>query len=276
MRFKELQQESALYCLLLENHCYFATFKDDKPFFWQIYEIGDEEVIKNHIKNFLKSFYQNPQSYFIELIYLYNFNPSLRFAGEDIEEELLLPTKIYAEREDAMCHQASEIAIKVENESLSFWKKYRSLLLIAAATMLIVAGYELYLRYTIDQYEQKIAHLVQEQVSVANRNNTYKAEVIHFQKLKPVVEAIKQKNAFIATKIRTIFDLIPDDAYLTKAEIGKNVLLFEGVCKSKHSLLQAFHEKMAKSFQKKRINFSKIANGYKFQAVYEEMIDEKG
>ncbi len=265
--------EPALFGVVLEEQCYFAIFLDEKPLFWQICDTAQD--ITNGIERFLKDFYEKPQSFFIEKIYLYNCNEALQIDKEDIQERLLLPVEVYEEDEDRLCQEVALMAIDQQAEEPSFLKKYRSLLLIAAATLLVVSGYEIYLRYAIAQYEQKIANLVQKQVDVANKNNDYQAQLMHFQKLKPIVEAIKQNNALIASKIRTIFNLIPNDAYLTKAEIGKNALLFEGVCKSKKSLLRAFHEKMAKSFQKKRIRFTKMADGYRFQAVYEEMIDEK-
>ncbi len=269
-KYKDIN-EPALYGLILDEYCYFVIFLENDPLFWYICK-ADEDISES-LQILLKSFYDSPQSFFIEKIYLFNFSKTLEPNKEEVEERLLLPVEIIKKDENNLCKElSSSDVIRMENETTSFWKKYRTLLFIATATLAMIGIYDIYLRYTIHKYEKEIEKFVQKQVNVANKNNNYHVELMKFQKLKPIVEKIKQKNAFFASRIRSIFDLIPNDAYLTKAEINENSLMFEGFCKSKEHLLQSFHEKMANNFQKERINFSRAKDEYAFQALYEEMI----
>ncbi len=275
LQYRASLQERALFMLILKEHCYLVTFAEEKPFFWKIYKAGENIDVARCIEDFLKRFYEKPESYFVEKIFIYNFNKLFTIESSELEDRLLLPVEVEHGSLEKICESARGAAIDTHSLGGPFWKRHKSLLLIGFAAFLIAGAYEGYVRYMIAGYKQKIEHIIQKQVEIANKNNTYQAHLMRFKKFQPIVEELKQHNAYIASKIRSLFDLIPDDAYLTKAEIGENTLLFEGVCRSKEHLLRSLHRKLAKNFQKKRINFTKSPNGFKFQALYEEIIDEK-
>ena len=275
LRYRASMQERALFILILQEHCYLVTFAKNRPQFWKIYKIKENVDIAKCIEDFLKRFYEKPESYFVEKIYIYNLNKLVTPKSGELEERLLLPITVENSSIEKACESAKGAAIDLRSLSGSFWRRHKMLLMVGIASLLVAGVYEGYLRYMIDSYEKKLAKLVKRQVAIANQNNSYQSHLMRFKKFWPIIEELKQHNAFLASRIRSLFDLIPDDAYLTKAEIGKNALLFEGVCRSKEHLLRSLHYKLAKNFQKKRITFTKTKDGFLFQALYEEIIDEK-
>ncbi len=278
IQYKRVAKERALFIAVLEDHIFAITFADSQPKFWRIYKRDGSGEIESIIEDFLKAFYEKPQSYFIEEIYIYDCEGDLRIEPQEIEGKLFIKS-VYIQCDKSKSLQKELAPYVIEEHEESFWRKHKGFLGVIAAIFLVLMGYEAYLRYEIDSYQSRIEELIKQQVKIANGNNDAKSQLMRLRKLQPFINRLKQKNPLIIERIRNIFDLIPPDAYLTKAEFSEKELLLQGVCKNKEALLQSLHEKLSKVYQKGKILFEEAPQGYEgynFKAIYDEIREGNG
>ncbi|BCD62763.1 hypothetical protein NitYY0826_C1646 [Nitratiruptor sp. YY08-26] len=263
-------KEHALFIAILEEHIFAITFANTKPMFWQIYE-KQKSNLTELIEDFLKKFYAQEESYFIESIYIYDF-AGTEVDAQEIEEKLFIPV-IYKQcsSDELDADDIETYAVSTEERRESLWKRYKALFGVVVAFFLVLIGYEFYLRNAIASYQEKIEKLVKLQVETANTNNVLTAKLMQLKKLTPFINELKQVNPLIVERIRSVFDLVPANAYLTKAEFNSNELILEGICKDRDTLLHSLHEKLSQTYKKGKISFSKRSEGFYFKALYKEM-----
>jgi hypothetical protein len=113
--------------------------------------------------------------------------------------------------------------------------------------------------------------LVHYQVELANSNNEYQSKILKIERIRSTVDRLRNDNELLASKIRDLFDLVPDDIYLTKFLLKKGGLYIEGVAKSRESFLKRLHRKLVQSYPKSSYKLERTKEGYRFIASYEEV-----
>ena len=267
--YTKQQPKHALYILATSNYIYFVTFQDSKPFYYAIKKSQKELPLAVVIEEFLKDFYGQEKSYFIEQIYVYKSDDIVLIIQEDLEERLLIPVKIERVEEASLCNIPHLISLQIKKQKSSLSK---GVFFVAFVLILIFVGYDGYVRYKVHSLQKNIQHTIDSQVALANKNNRLQSQLMKIKKIAPYVSKSKEHNTFVISTIKHVFDLIPPEAYLTYAEFHNNSFILKGFTKSKKALMQSLYVKLARSFSKKRLIIKKNRGGYHFEAIYEKSL----
>ena len=272
LQYKKSAKESALWILVLENHLYLVTFKEDRALFARSYDLHDKEI-GELITEFLHDFYATDESFFIEEIEIF-YEDGMLYEDPDLEDRLLLPVSYTKLDKEKVCSDPnlSKYFFQVQpNAPVRIGISKKFVFGVGGTILLFLLVSDLYLRYKADKYDTMTRDLVQYQVELANSNNEYQSKILKIERIRPAVDQLRNSNEVLASKIRDLFDLVPDDIYLTKFLLKDGGLYIEGVAKSKKSFLGELHKKLAQVYPKSSYKLQRTKDGYKFMASYEEV-----
>ena len=262
-----IAKEPALYGMILDDYIYLATFQDGEPLFVKI--IPREEVydLAKAIEDFLHEFYKQEKNFFVEKIILYHLSDYI--LPDNLEERLLLPIQI---QKEAPCVEAASRYFLHSSETLqkNSYKILKKVAGIVGILFLLLAGYDLYLRYTASIYEGKIAKLVSSQTELANKNNELQTKISWLRRMAPLIRQTKEHNSYLISFIRDIFEQIPDHSYLTFAGFFKDGLVLKGKTQEPKEIRQ-LDQVLSKSFREHRLILHRDTKGYRFEAIYKRM-----
>jgi len=275
IRHKKDPKPHRLLLMATEEYIYMVTFDEEsRPAYYKIVPLESNKDLVKVVERFLKEFYAQERSYFIEEVVYYRFYNLLVVLEDELEQNLGLQLRIEdVDPESDFCHQdeLKELLIAPSRqESQSFWRRNGVVLAVGIVAIVLLVGYDIYLRYDTSAKERQIAQLVKQQVQLANQNNAYTAKMLKHQKIDPLLREIDEKNALLEHRIRDLFALVPNDVYLTYVEINKGGIVLRGMGLKRGSLQEFLHKKLAKIFAKKRVEIGKAKGGYMFEAIFEE------
>ncbi len=266
-----------LYVAVLEEFGYFVTFEEGLALYWKIYAL-DGKPLGELIKEFLYDFYAQENSFFVEGIEIYRFHRGYTILEQELEDELVLPVRVYDEDLEKVCSNSeiSQYFIRQKDEPKKrVVVQARFVLIVGFSIVGLLLAYDLFLRYQNDKLRKELQEAVQSQVTVGNLNNDLKSKLMLLQKVRPTLERLKEQNALLYERIKTIFDLVPSRTYLTKAEFDREMLILEGVTLHKEEVQKQIDEELKRSFQKRLLHFFRDGDAYRFKAVYEEMVSDE-
>jgi len=270
-KHKEKGVNDALWILAVEDYIFLATFSDGKVVFAKAYRL-DEKDLKDIIEAFLREFYELPDSYFIEHVYIYYVDDGF-FNDPDLEDKIMLPVEYEKVDLEKVCQNPNLskyfTTYKPNEVRIGINRKF-----ILATGLTILAGlilYDIYLRYNNYIYKNKIDEAIKKQVEVANINNNLQSRIMKLNMIKPVAMEIKDNNELISSKLKDIFNIVPDNIYLTYLQLLKNGLKIEGVAKERSSFLESIHSKLSRFYQQSGFKMRKEGKKYYFTATYKEL-----
>jgi len=280
--FKYLEDKSprALYVLILHNAIYLVTFNElDIPVYYQICDV--DEDLKEVVKYFLHNFYAQKNTYFIEKLYIYQANPT-PIDFQAFEEQLLLvDVRTYPVNDlSKYCHNESYSRYFIKRkEALGdpeppFFVKSSFIMTLGTSVIVLLLGYYGYIVYENQQYERKVQELIQEQIALGNRTNHEQTILMKLNQFRPFLEKLKEKNSYLYTQIKEIFDLVPNRTYLTRAVFDNGGVVLEGITLNPQEVREIIDSKLRESFPNGKITFKRTKEGVKFRAIYEEPNDE--
>lgn len=273
--YLQRKEQTTLYIAILENHLYFALFKDDDILYYEIQDSSQE--LQKAIESFLHNFYKQPESFFIEKVRIFPF-VHMDIDVEGLKDVLLLDIELDEADAQEICQTQEYLFLPIKSESSSSkksepvrekpksnWNLYFAL--VALLLFVAVATYDWYLKSSIEEYEHKVDQILKAQRELGNKNNELKSKLMLLDIIAPQIKRIQEHNKMITGRIRTIFDLIGPHTYLTKAEFGEDTLLLEGMT-SKPIEVKRMHSKLRTSFIEGRLEMKRALKGYFFRAVY--------
>ncbi|BCD68581.1 hypothetical protein [Nitratiruptor sp. YY09-18] len=274
LQYQKDPRPNRLYSLATEEYIYLTTFYEDRPAYYKILSIKENKEFFHIVEQFLKEFYAQENSYFIEEVIYYRFYNLLVIFEEELEQNLGVVLRIVdIDHERDFCHEEEFTKYLIQplmHEEESFWKRNILSLVVGTAAIIVLIGYDFYIKYDTKMKKEQIAQLRNRQITLANQNNAYTATKLKQQKIDPILQSIDEKNSLITEKIKYIFNLVPEDVYLTFAEFNKGAIIIKGVGISKKSVQKLLQINLAKIFTKKHIDIRKTKEGYVFEAVFEE------
>ena len=271
IQYTKEKPHHALYLLIAQEHVFLVTFDEQIPIYWKIVPFAQGDIT-NCIEQFLKEFYQQEKSYFIEQIICYAYRQESVVPKEEIEEKLFVEVAMSTLPESIPCDK--EYAQYVvppcsAREQESFWKRNRIIIIFFFVVFIGLLLTDMYLRYRMKNMEKQISYYMRQQVLMANRTNHYTKILFQSNKIDPYVQRTQESNAAIVDRLRNIFALIPDTAYLTHVTMHAHTIQLEGI---------AFDpEIMQKRFTKERgymLKLWRIQKGYRFIITYKDRINE--
>ncbi len=272
LQAKKSQKEPVLWILALEHHLYLVTFKDGKALFAKNYNLDDRQLAQI-ITEYLHDFYATEESFFIEEIEVFYDEGSL-YEDPDLSERLLLPVFYTKFDEEKVCldPNISKYYFQIQHkEPVRIGINKRFVFGVGGIILVLLIVTDIYLRYKTNKYDTMTKDLVKYQVQLANSNNEYQSKMLKIDQIRPIVVQLQDGNEMVGTKIRSLFDLVPDDIYLTNFLLKENALYLEGVAKSKGSFLEYLHKKLVQSYPKNSYKLKPTKEGYRFMAHYEEV-----
>jgi len=270
--YQERGLEGALWVYIHGRWAFFATFAKGRPLFARALELRDERELEERIKEFLSTFYQQEENYFVERIEIF-FEPGAIQEDRGVSERLLLPVTFHQVDLQAYCDDPDLASYRIplrEPKGATLSINPRMVLGIGGAILLLLGGYDLYLRYRIDSYQEETTRLALAQQELTQESNLYQSKILKIQQIKPIVTQIIDDNDFLETRIRALFDLVPDDTYLFSFALDGERLLLEGMSRSKESFL-GLHRQLLELYPKGEFELTRAAGGwYRFKAIYKK------
>ena len=270
-KHKEKGVNDALWILAAEDYIFLATFSDGKIIFAKAYRLDDREL-KETIEEFLREFYELGDSYFIERVFIYYVEDSF-FKDPDLEDKILLPVEFEKVDLEKVCqnpHLSRYFATYKDNEvRIGINRKF-----ILATGLTILTGlilYDLYLRYSNFTFKNKIDKAIKRQVEVANLNNRLQSKIMKLNLIKPVSMEIGDNNQLISSKLKDLFEIVPDDIYFTYLNLLKDGLVIKGYTKNRASFLEHIHSKLSRFYQESSFKLKKEGKKFYFEARYKEL-----
>ncbi len=264
-------KENALYILILDDYIYITTFNKGEPLFTKIYAVEESDDLADDIEDFLHSFYDQPNAFFIEHITIYNLNDGFIILPEEIKERLLLDLEIHTDGLEKYCNNSelSRYFLNIPQEVKSLRLNNRFIFMVAGGILLILVAFDLYLKFSNQEVKKNIQSLVQKQQQLGNTNNQIQTKLLYLKKIAPLYKEVQEKNSYISSFIKQLFDQIPSHTYLTLAEFSDGELILKGVSQNLQEI-QKLHQKLSQSFKKERLSLTKHGSSYIFEAAYKE------
>ncbi len=276
LQYQKSRPKNTLYVLLAEENIFIVTFDEDLPVYWKIVPLENNKEIEKVIEAALKEFYRQEKTYFIEKVEIYRFSTLAVVLADEIENNLFVEVQVHDKEPDEYCEEKGieEFAIlpSIEKKEKSFIERHRFAIGLFILVLLGLLAAQFYLKYKTKKMNEEAANLIASQVRMANATNAYTSKILKAKKVDPIVASIKESNANVVARIRNIFDLIPNDAYLQSATFTNQQVLLQGVALHRDSIQKALGNKAQGSVN--GLQLSRNAKGYTFKVAYGEKINE--
>lgn len=265
VQYKKDLLKNTLYAFVSENNLYLITFNDEVPRFLTISPLVLEEDIIPSIERFLKEFYQQEGSYFIEKLFLYkHIDAPFSLDPKEVEERLFLDVELIVVSQEDICKTEGIERFAIQQQKSETKEKTNYALFIFFFILLLgLVGIDYYIRHTTKQYKEEIAQLIQKQVTIANKTNHYSQKIIQQEKIGPLLATIQDKNEKVIHTIWTVFDLIDDETLLKRAYFDKEQTVLEGFTTNKDSL-ELLRKRLEQIYSKVLVESSEVQDGYEF------------
>ncbi len=265
LQYEKEKPKHTLYVLIADENIYIATFDEDLPVYWKIVPLSEEKNIEQVIEHALKEFYRQEKTYFIEKVIIYRFSNLMVVVPDEVEQKLFLEVQLVQKDYGDVCEDKDveryTALPTIEKKEKSFWERNRVAILLFLLIFAGLVAIDFFLKFKTKKLNEQATGYIQQQVQLANETNNYTKKMLQSQKIDPILERIKESNAQTVERIKNVFSLIPDDAYLTAAAFSKEGVQLEGVALHAASIKKA----LAKSTQK--LTLEKTKRGYRFRVA---------
>jgi hypothetical protein len=134
-----------------------------------------------------------------------------------------------------------------------------------AVIMLFIIGVALYLSFKIDAFEQKKEGFEHEKSQVEYQISLIDEEIGVLKESVLKSEKLHERNMFISTSIKNLFEMIPEKITLSKVELKENEIILYGVTPTKDIYNLRLLSSLKAIFDKSYTSFYLQDNGwYKF------------
>jgi len=274
--YKEKKDEKALYILNQKDFITYGVFKEGSLIFCEHLKKEKDFDFKIVTEEIIKNFYKGECCYFLERIYLFDCDDIKEKSIKELYESILIEIDVEKGKiEDLLkkIYEKKDNYAYVLFEEKSLFPKWLQIAAIVIFAVLIVI--DLYVRVKNAALQEKVLALQYEKQNLQEKISELKEETASLKNILPVVQEIKSQNMLIVSNIKNVFDLIPDQIYLFKAEFDKDRLVLVGFTPSK-AIFDSYLNKNLKNFyQKGEVRFKKLKSGYKFISINYESVRKK-
>ncbi|WP_187647314.1 hypothetical protein [Nitrosophilus labii] len=270
--FLKDRNEKALWILNQKNFVTVSVFKDGSALFSRQIKKDEELKYDEFVKEIIKEFYKSECCYFLEEILIFDAEGINQDEVEKIYEKTLLETEYKSidlkSELEKFCKddKVLKYAIKIERENFSIpnWLKISIVFIF-----LFLGGLDLYFRYKNSLLQSQMIEMQNEKISLQKNIEDLTKKTTLLKSIVPIVQDIKSSNSLIKSNIKNIFELVPDEIVLKRAEFYKKSLVLEGFTPSKRDYFKL--DKSLKSFYQIRdVKFEKKNRKYLFLSINKE------
>jgi cell division protein FtsL len=129
-------------------------------------------------------------------------------------------------------------------------------------TIAMLVGTYLFLQYKTYDFNKERKTVVQKEASLKRTIDQMETQIKIIDKEAKIAEQIMTDNTVMKESIRNLFDLVPDDITLDRAELEKNSLILYGITPNKDTYEFRLHAPLRSIFHRTYTSFYPAENGW--------------
>lgn len=150
----------------------------------------------------------------------------------------------------------------------------RLVLFFFIVTIVMLTGTYLFLQYKIYDFTNDRQEIKQKEKELNRLTARMEEQIQTIDKEIKVVEQITTDNMVLKESIRNLFDLVPDDITLDRAELDSSSLILYGVTPNKDTYEYMLHAPLRSIFHRTYTSFYPIENGW-YRFVSTNYLDDE-
>ena len=150
----------------------------------------------------------------------------------------------------------------------------RLVLFFFMVTIAMVVGTYFFLEYKTYDFINERKEVARKNVELQHSIEHMDEEIKVIESEAKIVEQISTDNAVMKESIRNLFDLVPEDITLTRAELEEKSLILYGVTPNKDTYEYMLHAPLRSIFNRTYTSFYPIENGW-YRFVSSNYLDEE-
>ncbi len=267
--FQETNKENCLYIFFHNNFLNAAIFKGKKlAAGWR--KRASKKDIPFLVKKIIQEFYSNECCFFIERIIIFSEEKDKTLLQRIFEENLIDTESQFinlAKTINDICAIYKNYLISLDTENSTLTKTF---LISSISILVLILLFDAYLKFQIHSLQKEIINQEKKKENIKIICSDISKRIKKLSTISPLSEEKKENNLLIISKIKELFSIIPQEAYLYKAEFDKGSLVLDGVVVSKPIYYQKIHKFLKNVYPQSRIYFKRKKNYYRFSSFYSE------
>lgn len=150
----------------------------------------------------------------------------------------------------------------------------RLVLFFFMVTIAMVVGTYFFLEYKTYDFIHERQEIARKNVELQHSIEQMDEEIKVIESEAKIVEQISTDNAVMKESIRNLFDLVPEDITLTRAELEEKSLILYGITPNKDTYEYMLHAPLRSIFNRTYTSFYPIENGW-YRFVSSNYLDEE-
>lgn len=150
----------------------------------------------------------------------------------------------------------------------------RLVLFFFMVTIAMVVGTYFFLEYKTYDFINERKEVARKNVELQHSIEHMDEEIKVIESEAKIVEQISTDNAVMKESIRNLFDLVPEDITLTRAELEEKSLILYGITPNKDTYEYMLHAPLRSIFNRTYTSFYPIENGW-YRFVSSNYLDEE-
>lgn len=150
----------------------------------------------------------------------------------------------------------------------------RLVLFFFMVTIAMVVGTYFFLEYKTYDFVNERQEIARKNVELQHSIEQMDEEIKVIESEAKIVEQISTDNAVMKESIRNLFDLVPEDITLTRAELEEKSLILYGITPNKDTYEYMLHAPLRSIFNRTYTSFYPIENGW-YRFVSSNYLDEE-
>lgn len=149
----------------------------------------------------------------------------------------------------------------------------RLVLFFFIVTIMMLVGTYLFLQYKTYAFVYERESVSQKQSALNKAINEMEERIILIEAEVKTADQVTTENTVMKESIRNLFDLVPDDITLDKAELDASSLILYGMTPNKDTYEYMLHAPLRSIFHRTYTSFYPIENGW-YRFVSSNYLDE--
>lgn len=150
----------------------------------------------------------------------------------------------------------------------------RLVLFFFTVTIAMVVGTYIFLEYKIYDFVNERKNVAIEEKSIKFSIEQMEEQIKTIDREAKIVEQVTTDNTVMKESIRNLFDLVPDDITLSRAELEEKSLILYGTTPNKDTYEYMLHAPLRSIFNRTYTSFYPIENGW-YRFVSSNYLDDE-
>lgn len=150
----------------------------------------------------------------------------------------------------------------------------RLVLFFFTVTIAMVVGTYLFLEYKTYHFDNGRKEIVRKSIELERSIEAMDEEIKIIETEAKIVEQISTDNTVMKESIKNLFDLVPEDITLTRAELEEKSLILYGITPNKDTYEYMLHAPLRSIFNRTYTSFYPAENGW-YRFVSSNYLDEE-